>query len=39
MLDKIFNKKKKEEDMFGVPERKSPVDLKGIGKMGPKALQ
>ncbi len=39
MLDKIFNKKKKEEDVLSVPERKTAVDLKAISKLGPKALQ
>jgi hypothetical protein len=39
MLDKIFNKKKKEEDILSVPERKTAVDVKAISKLGPKALQ
>lgn len=39
MLDKIFSKKKKEEDIFTVPERKNNVDLKSLSKLGPKALQ
>jgi len=39
MLDKIFNKKKRDEDIFCVPERKNTVDIKNLSKLGPKALQ
>jgi hypothetical protein len=39
MFDKFMGKKKKEADLFHIPERKYTTDPKIIAKMGTKALQ
>jgi len=39
MFDKLIGKKKKEVDLFHIPEKKYTTDSKIIAKMGTKALQ
>lgn len=39
MFDKLIGgKKRKETDLFSLPEKKYTTDIKIISKMGPKAL-